>query len=401
MASLFKSLFGRGEIEVLPEELRKLIERAQREKKALGALVKKAASASQSMQEIAGPLEETRTTVKDISGQLADLKDDAAIGAVFSLIESLEERAKDLAQSHDQATSTLAATLQGAADLEERLTGLGQVVSEVSDARDDIAKLSGPAGMVAKLKEQTEETRTTIKDIGGQLADLKDNTAIAEVFSRMESLEERAEDLAQSHDQATSSLAATLQGANDLEQRLTGLGQVVSEVSDARDDIAKLSGPAGMVAKLKEQIVGLEDQIREVEKRGDGLRNVTSSIEVAEAQAKEVTAEQVELAKALEESHRGVEELAAKFADLEGGLPGMRSDIEGLAAAHQEAAELLGPSGMMAKLRDQSEKLRLQLAEYGGQIVRVREDQSDIRSSQERALSKYDEVRSHMDVLNE
>ncbi len=149
MASLLKSLFGRGEIEELPEELRKLIERAGREKKALGALVKKAASASQSMQEIAGPLEETRTTIKDISGQLADLKDDDAIGVVFSLIESLEERAKALAQSHDQATSSLAATLQGAADLQQRLTDLGQVVSVVSDAWVDIAKLSGPSGMVA------------------------------------------------------------------------------------------------------------------------------------------------------------------------------------------------------------------------------------------------------------
>ena len=55
MASLFKSVFGRGEIEALPEELRKLIESARREKKALGGLVKKAASASQSLQEIAAP----------------------------------------------------------------------------------------------------------------------------------------------------------------------------------------------------------------------------------------------------------------------------------------------------------------------------------------------------------
>ncbi len=249
-----------------------------------------------------------------------------------------------------------------------------------------------------------EETRTAIKDIDGQLAGLKDNTAFGEVFSRIESLEERTKDLAQSHDQATSSLAATLHGANDLEERLTGLHQVVSEVSDARDDLVKLSGPAGMVVKLKEQIARLEDQIREVEKRGDGLRDVTFRIEVAETRAKEVTAEQIELAKALEKTLGGVEELEAKFtdlADLEGRLSGMRSDIERLATAHQETAEFLGPSGMMAKLRDQSENLRRQLAEYGGQIVRVREDQSDIRSSQERALSKYDEVRSHLDGLNE
>ena len=65
MASVFKSLFGRGEIEALPEELRKLIESARREKKALGGLVKKAASASQSLKEIAGPLEETRTTIEE------------------------------------------------------------------------------------------------------------------------------------------------------------------------------------------------------------------------------------------------------------------------------------------------------------------------------------------------
>jgi hypothetical protein len=61
------------------------------------------------MQEIAGPLEETQTTVKAISGQLADLKDDDAVGEVFSLIVSLEERAKALEQSHDQATISLAA----------------------------------------------------------------------------------------------------------------------------------------------------------------------------------------------------------------------------------------------------------------------------------------------------
>ena len=109
MASLLKSLFGRGEIEALPEELRKLIEGARREKKALGGLVNKAASASQSLQEITAPLEETRTVIKDIGGQLADLKDNTAIGEVFSRIESLEERAKDLTRSHDRATRSTGA----------------------------------------------------------------------------------------------------------------------------------------------------------------------------------------------------------------------------------------------------------------------------------------------------
>ncbi len=175
---------------------------------------------------------------------------------------------------------------------------LGEAVSKTEAAAQNFEQITAPL----------EETKAAIADLKAQLAEMQQGDALKEAHTQIESLEDRAKDLAQSHDQTTNSLAETLQSANDLDERLVGLRQLVAEVSQAKDDLAKLSGPAGMVTKIHEQIAGLGDQIREVESRGDGLRDVAFRVDVAETRAKEVRDEQIELAKALEKTMRGVEE---------------------------------------------------------------------------------------------
>ncbi len=233
---------------------------------------------------------------------------------------------------------------------------------------------------------------------------MQQGDAMKEAVTRIASLEERAQNLTLTHAETRNSLAATQQNANDLDERMAGLRQLLTEVSQAKDEVAKLSGPAGMVTKIKEQITRLGDQIAEVESRGDGLRDVAFRVDVAETRAKEVTDEQIELAKTLEKTMRGVEDAEAKFAelsDLEGRVSELRGDVEGLTVARQEAAELLGPSGLMVNLRTQSEELHETLSKYHGEVARVREDQSHIQTSQETALSTYDDVSSRLDKLTE
>ncbi len=68
MASFLKSIFGSDEP---PENLQKLVEKGQRERKALGEAVKKTVAAAQNFEKITAPLEETKAAMADLKGRLS------------------------------------------------------------------------------------------------------------------------------------------------------------------------------------------------------------------------------------------------------------------------------------------------------------------------------------------
>ena len=63
MSPLFKR---RDELAELPEDLKKLVEKARSEKKALGEAVKKTEAAAQNFEQITAPLEETKAAIADV-----------------------------------------------------------------------------------------------------------------------------------------------------------------------------------------------------------------------------------------------------------------------------------------------------------------------------------------------
>ena len=137
--ALFKSLLGRDELSELPEDLKKLVEKARREKKALGEAVRKTEAAVQNFEKITAPLEETKAAIADIRGQVAEMQQGDAIKEAVTRIASLEERAQDLTRSHDQTAHSLAENLHDL--LESRRTWLDDLPREDVGTHDRHAGL--------------------------------------------------------------------------------------------------------------------------------------------------------------------------------------------------------------------------------------------------------------------
>ena len=148
-----KSLLGSDDLAKLPENLQKLVEKARREKKTLGEAVRKSEGAAENFEKITAPLEETKAAIADLKSQLAEMQQSDAIKETHTRIESLDDRTRDLAQSYDQTAYSLAETLQAANDLDKRMVDLRHIAGELSQTKDDVAKLSGPEGMVTKIQE--------------------------------------------------------------------------------------------------------------------------------------------------------------------------------------------------------------------------------------------------------
>ena len=105
MASWIKALFGDEEPS---EELAKLLAKAERDRRALRDLLKRADEASKSLVSLAEPLESVRATVDSVSGQVAEFKGRVeSVEAVASAVDVVEKRSEELEVSQRERSSAL------------------------------------------------------------------------------------------------------------------------------------------------------------------------------------------------------------------------------------------------------------------------------------------------------
>ena len=105
MASWLKSFFGGSEqIKDLPEDLQKMLAQAQRDRRALRDLLRRSEKAQQILLDVSGPLAAVQAGAEAMSQQMTDLQARAdSIDGISSQLDSVEQRAKELAESQSRS----------------------------------------------------------------------------------------------------------------------------------------------------------------------------------------------------------------------------------------------------------------------------------------------------------
>ena len=389
MASWIQSLFGgSGEITELPEDLQKIFVQAKRDRKALRDLLMRSENAQQILQDVSGPLAAVQTSVEAMSQQITQLQErvDTFVD-ISAQVDSVEERAKTLAESQSKSDTTLNDASRRVSDLKMQVRGIRSMVDEIVTARDDLTEMAGPYGTVATLLKRVNVLREELQQMQDR------GTGLKESFAQLDVVEKQIEEIAESQNELAGSLEQSSSSADKLEGQVTSLHSQVDAVADARTAMAELLGPKGDLSAVRDDLGKLKEELSRIEGRTLDLGQLEGRVAAIAEQADAVAENQRKALDAIQSASKEVKDLDANVSDL-------REGVESVSVARQEIAELSGPKGALSKLRTQVEEARAQFLDYSQDVARIREDQADTRSSQEELISRYKEIRTRMDAVD-
>ena len=392
MASWVKSLFGGNqelkELTELPEDLQKIFAQAKRDRKALQDLLRRSEKAQESLKAVTAPLAAVQASAEAMSAQIMELQKHVdSFTEVSAQVDSVEQRAVQLTESQSKAATTLDDASKRVSDLKMQVQDIRSMVDEIVTSRDDLTEMAGPYGTVATLLKRVNVLREELQDMQDRGTKLKETAAELEVFeSQINKISDSQKELSDTVQRSTNS-------ANRLEGQVTELHVQVERVSDARAVTAELLGPNGGLSIVQKQFDKLKDELARIEGRTLDMGQLEARVEAIGRQADSVAANQQTALHAIGAAAGEVKELDAKVSDL-------REGVESVTVARQEISELSGPKGALSKLHAQMEEARAHFLDYSQEVARIREDQSDSRSSQETLLARYDELRSKMDAVD-
>ena len=215
MASWIQSLFGgSGEITELPEDLQKIFVQAKRDRKALRDLLKRSEKAQQILQDVSGPLAAVQTSAEAMSQQIAQLQErvDTFVD-ISAQVDSVEERAKKLAESQSKSETTLNDASGRVSDLKMQVRDIRSMVDEIVTARDDLAEMAGPYGTVSTLLKRVNVLREELQQMQDR------GTGLKESFAQLDVVEKQIQEIAESQNELAGSeleLGGQARGPGDL-----------------------------------------------------------------------------------------------------------------------------------------------------------------------------------------
>ena len=392
MASWIKSLFGGNEevnpLTELPEDLKKIFEQAKRDRKALRDLLRRSEKAQEVLQDVSGPLATVQASAESMTLQMKELQ--ARVDAftdVSEKVDSVEHRARELTESQSKATTTLDDAAKRVSDLKMQVRDIRSMVDEIVTARDDLTEMAGPYGTVATLLKRVNVLREELQQMQDR------GSALKETSAQLDVVDGQIAEIGASQKELTDTVLRGTNSANRLEAQVTELQVQVEKVSDARAVMAELLGPNGGLSVVQKEFGKLKEELARIEGRTVDLGQLEARVEEIGRKADSVAANQQTALNAVQSTSGDIKELDSKVADI-------RKGVESVSVARQEIADLSGPSGALSKLRTQLEEARAKSLDYSEDVARIKEDQSDARSTQEGLLAQYAELRSKMDALD-
>lgn len=389
MQSWLKSLLGSGELKELPAELTELLAQAKRDKKALRDLLKRAETASKKVESLVDPVETMGATAESLNLQLSEFqirvdafeKTASTIDAVALHATGLAEWQAAHATSSEEADRTVS-------DLSTKVNELRTVVAGAMTAKKEVAELVGPKGLFSQILKEVDTVHTGLKN-----AETRANT-LEKSVSRLELLEQRAKKIEASQEHLTETVERGSSAADQLEERIGKVHAQLEAVSSTEKLIKGFLDPEGGVGKLRANLDEMMVDYSRLEVRSNAFGAIEERILAIGEQADGLKQDQEAMARTVESASKSVDETHAKLSELGDG-------IQTFQLVKREVEDLTGPKGALTKVRAQIEEAREKSLNYGQEVARIREDQADARAAQEGVLSRYEEVRSKMESVEE
>ncbi|MEE8166991.1 MAG: hypothetical protein V3T64_15600, partial [Myxococcota bacterium] len=361
------------------------------------------AAANEAIRELTAPdgaVSVVRSQLGELRAQLSqsEVRADALRG-VEGQLASFMKRANVLADEGSKMSGTLEAARTRVAELDEKVSELGDGMQSVAAARQEIEQLTGPSGAVQTLRGQAEELheafleyRTESEELRQAQSDLRRSHDAAlsryeDARSKIELVEERSKEMTESQLDLATSMESIVRQASGLESDLTDL-------RGAKEVIRELAGPGGAVSSVRAELADLRYRLSQSEERAAALRELEGQIAAVAQRADDLTDEERKVVGSLAGLSKRVAQMDERVSDL-------RDGILSVDAVRQEIDELTGPAGGITKLRLQAEELHQQFLASGQDAEKLKQEQSALRRSHESALSRYDDVRFKVDAVEE
>ncbi len=358
----------------------------------LHAQVEAVADARTNIAELLGPSGTVATLLTQVSvlrEELREMQDHGTgLKETVAQLDVVEKRIKGVSASQDELAGSLERSSSAADKLEGQVTTLDAQVEAVAGARTDMADLLGPSGTVAILLKRVNVIREEIQQMQDH------GTGLKESFAQLDVVEKRIKGVSASQDELAGSLERSASSVDKLEGQVTSLHSQVDAAADARTAMAELLGPKGDLSVVRDDLEKLREELSRIEGRTLDLGQLEGRVAAIAQQADAVAENQRKALDAIQSASKEVKDLDSNVSDL-------REGVQSVSVARQEIAELSGPKGALSKLRTQVEEARAQFLDYSQDVARIREDQADTRSSQEALLSRYKELRTRMDAVDQ
>ena len=319
MASWIQSLFG----DQRPKELAKLLAKAERDRKALRDLLKRADQASKSLVSLAEPLESVRATVDSVSGQVAELEGRfESVEAAASRVDVVEKRSEELEASQRERSSSLEETAKAIDDLHAKVLDVRAVMDGAMVAKNELAELSGPKGSMARLLGGVDRLNADFEKMEAR------GDSLEKGLEQITGLETRSAELAASQDRLNESLEQTHGASASMEERVGGLRDQVSsleadlqQVAVARQEVQDFLAPQGALTNIRKQVEQAREQALDYAENVARIREdqaeLRSSHDNAAARYEELSSGMDALGESTKKAIRDIAKVEGTMQDLE------------------------------------------------------------------------------------
>ena len=309
MKPWLKSLLGSGEFTELPEELSKLLDQAKRDKRALRDLRKRSETASKKIEDLADPLEANRAAAESLDVQVAQLEMRATVlEDSVSRLELLEQREEKIGKTQERLMETVERNSNAADRLEGRVAKIHTQLGTVSSSEKMLANLLDPKGGLTKVRAEIDELMAKVERLTVR------NTDFAKVEARIGAIGERAVDLEEDQKAMTSSVESVSKRLVEADQRVAELGDGMQAIAQANQEIEKISGPDGTLARVRVQV---EQAHEESLSYGQEVADVRENQAVVLAAQEGVASSYEDLRSKMEAVNAGVDKANANVARVD------------------------------------------------------------------------------------
>ena len=349
MASLFKNLLGDGPRDrESAEEMRVLLQEVRQERERFEALLHDSRAAADRLERLDEPIASAGRGVDSVSARLGDLEQRLeAVVPLSALVQTLDERAADMARDQRQAESQFATVLEDAQQVRAVFEELSQKVDlavSLKDRLDAFLEVDKPFQVLRDdadaLRGQVEGTGEHLVRLREQHERLMDTHKLA--MSKMEALDRRRDELGRD--------------LQDKERRVVGVDQAVRGMDGVRQTIDGVKRELGSLKAL-----------------GDSLAQKTSALEAQREAVDRALAQ----AEGLERTVRQLDAGVRQQQENEKGLAAMQDAVVALKALHEQVLER---STEIIQIQNQTEE----------QTVILRRELTAAQDGMKNAVERFD-----------
>ena len=276
---------------------------------------------------------------------------------VEARIGAIGERAGDLEEDQKAMTSSVESVSKRLVEAAQRVAELGDGMQAIAQANQEIEKISGPDGTLARVRVQVEQAHEESLSYGQEVADVRENQAV--VLAAQEGVASSYEDL-------RSKMEAVNAGVDKANANVARVDKAMVDLTKAEEIGARTERQSNALKTLSDHISG---KIASVERQREAMDRT-------EAQAQ---------ARALTDLHW----------ELEAKLKEARSQISEVKKVHSSVEKL---SDMNTKVGERSDELRAEQSQVERDSKTLRAALAGLQEQMRRSTKRFELEQSTLEA---